>query len=131
MKEWLGIVVHHSASDDVSATTIDEWHKTRGFREIGYHFVIRQDGSIEPARSFESAGAHAKGRNTTHLVICLTGHFGKHSPTLEQLDSLTRLVKGLMNRYNINIIERHHEECPGEKFPWWYFIAQVKGDQWW
>jgi len=35
--EWEGIVIHHSASHGVSANTIDEWHRERGWRwESGY-----------------------------------------------------------------------------------------------
>ena len=122
---WRGVVIHHSASHDVSANTIDDWHKERGFKEIGYHFVIRQDGSIEPARDFKSAGAHALGRNTSHLGICLTGNFTSAAPSIEQLDSLIRLVRGLKSRYDIKSVEQHHENCPGEGFPWAFFIKQI------
>lgn len=125
---WQGIVIHHSASPDVPANEIDRWHKQRGWDEIGYHFVIRQDGSIEPSRNFNKAGAHAIGRNTTHLGICLTGNFMKFSPTDEQIHSLVLLVKGMKSRFSIptDKIERHHEECPGANFPWGSFISKIK-----
>ncbi len=123
--EWQGIVVHHSASHDVSANEIDRWHKEKGWAGVGYHFVIRADGSIEPARDWKTAGAHAYGRNSTHLGICLTGNFGNHAPTDEQMRSLVMLVKGIKTRFKIEKIEQHHEECPGKLFPWDNFIAQI------
>ena len=125
---WQGIVIHHSASHDASANEIDRWHTERGFAEIGYNFVIRFDGCIEPARDWKKAGAHARGRNTTHLGICLTGHFGNYAPTHEQLVSARRLVKGCMSRYGIPIekIEPHHQQCPGELFPWVEFIDSLR-----
>ena len=45
------IIIHCSATragQDFTATDIDRWHRQRGFRSIGYHFVIRLDGTIEP-----------------------------------------------------------------------------------
>ena len=47
------IIIHCSATragQDFTATDIDRWHRQRGFRSIGYHFVIRLDGTIEPGR---------------------------------------------------------------------------------
>lgn len=120
--QWQGVVIHHSASTDVSAAEIERWHLARGFKTIGYHFVIRADGAIELGRSWNQAGAHAAtpspSRNRTHLGICLTGHFGEHAPSVEQMDSLQRVLVGLRRRFSIAVLERHHEECPGRLFPW-------------
>lgn len=126
--DWKGIVVHHSASHDVSANEIERWHKQRNFRTIGYHFVIRQSGALEPARVFDQAGAHKRGYNASHLGICLTGRLHKHPPTLEQVTGLVRLTWGLMERFGIepeNII-KHHEQCPGKMFPWDFFMSEIK-----
>lgn len=98
-------VIHHTASPDVSAQTIDSWHKERGWDGIGYHYVIRADGSIESGRAIEKQGAHAKGRN--HMTgIVLTG-YDKFSEA--QISSLKNLIK----RLNITHIEPHHRDCPG------------------
>lgn len=98
-------VIHHTASHDVSASTIDQWHKERGWDGIGYHFVIRKNGSIHKGRPLTKLGAHAKGRN--HYVgIALTGF---DDFTQAQKDSLTRLIRDLGIRH----IEPHHEKCPG------------------
>jgi hypothetical protein len=99
-------VIHHSASPDVSAKVIDQWHKQRGFNGIGYHFVIRQNGKIEKGRSLAKNGAHAKGRNS-YIGICLTGY---DVFTVAQVKSLITLLNDL----GVNHIERHHEECPGK-----------------
>ena len=42
------IIIHCSATragQDFTAADIDRWHRARGFRSIGYHFVIRLDGT--------------------------------------------------------------------------------------
>ncbi len=97
-------VIHHTASHDVSAKIIDQWHKERGWDGIGYHYVIRKDGTIEKGRSISKKGAHAKGRN--HWIgIALTGY---DKFTTLQINSL----KKLLSDKNILYVERHHENCP-------------------
>jgi len=98
-------VIHHSASPDMSAKVIDKYHKSKGWKCIGYHFVIRTNGDIEKGRPLTMKGAHAKGRNN-YIGICLTGydHFTK-----AQIKSLCFLL----NKLGVSHIERHHEKCPG------------------
>lgn len=114
---WTGIVVHHTADNqDMTAKRIGEIHKReRGFDEIGYHYVIRADGSVEEGRSLGKPGAHAltgaaRSRNRSHIGIALTGtdHF-----TPAQEKSLQALVAKLRDRYKIRSVENHHEQCPG------------------
>jgi hypothetical protein len=53
------IVIHCSAvrpNQTSSAADINDWHKDRGFKCIGYHYVIRRNGEIElAARNGKSA----------------------------------------------------------------------------
>lgn len=61
------IVVHCSATkpvQDIGRKEIDIMHKERGFDEVGYHFIIRQNGVIESGRSLDKVGAHASGHNS-------------------------------------------------------------------
>ena len=55
------IIIHCSATragQDITAADIDCWHRARGFWSIGYHYVIRLDGTIEPGRDVTLDGAH-------------------------------------------------------------------------
>ena len=55
------IFIHCSAtppSMDISADDIRDWHLARGWSDIGYHAVIKRDGTIEAGRSEDRAGAH-------------------------------------------------------------------------
>ena len=126
--DWSGITIHHSASPDVSANEIDQWHKSRGWRGIGYHFVLRQNGDIEPGRPIDKQGAHARGRNGSHIGICLTGNLNEQLPHMEQLSSLLSLLSGLQSRYKISKdnIEGHHENCPGRFFPFDLIKSNLK-----
>lgn len=80
------IVIHHSASQDVSAAEIHRWHRQKGWSGIGYHFVVRLDGTIEKGRPIETVGAHAGPEgNFDSIAVCLTGDFTKAAAPAEQL----------------------------------------------
>src|SRR5688572_4775960 len=75
------IVVHCSATDDsqdIGVKEIREWHtqpypKGRGWSDVGYHRVIRRDGTVEEGRPIQSVGAHVQGHNHRSVGICLVG----------------------------------------------------------
>ena len=63
MKEVLYIVVHASSTrvnQKVTVEDIDRWHRARGWNGCGYHWVILQDGTIQPGRPENMASAHVK-----------------------------------------------------------------------
>ena len=73
------IIIHCSdttASQDIKASDIRQWHIERGWSDIGYHFVIRRDGLIDLGRDISTKGAHAKGHNHDSIVVCLVGGQG-------------------------------------------------------
>lgn len=115
------IVVHCSATratDDIGAKDIDRWHKQRGWFEIGYHYVIRRDGTIEKGRPDDKPGAHARGYNHKSLGICLAGGVAPNGKTPEnnftphQFASLATLLKQLKAKHpNAEILG--HRDLPG------------------
>jgi len=123
------IVVHHSASADVSAAEIHRWHRARGWSGIGYHYVIRKNGNIELGRPVDTVGAHTSGYNSTSIGICLTGNFMEETPSAEQLRALVGLIRYLEQQYGQLEINRHQDlsptACPGDKFPWKQFIQTL------
>ena len=104
-----GIVIHCSDSTFGSSILIDSWHRSNGWDNVGYNFVICNgkvenntylecmDGSIERGRDIDKSGAHAKGYNN-YIGICL---IGVNSFTDAQFKSLRILVKELMVKYSI------------------------------
>ena len=94
------IVLHHTASGDVSAHTVHDWHLSReGFGGIGYHYLIRADGGIERGRPEHVRGVHARRANVDSIGIGLTGNFETRPPTAPQLAALTRLIRDIRTRY--------------------------------
>ena len=120
------IIIHCSASTWGCVNAIREWHKNRGWRDIGYHFVILNskpqahlklnsvDGSIEQGRSLDEVGAHTKGYNDKSIGICLIGLNGQFSNL--QMVSLLRLLEDMLKLYELepNAIIGHYETESGK-----------------
>lgn len=97
------IIIHHSASP-VSTTVedIDRWHKDRGWRGIGYHYVCLQDGSIAEGRNINRAGAHTRGYNKDSIGLCITGNFENHHCPKPRFDKLMSFVAKLIDKHNLS-----------------------------
>lgn len=72
------LVIHCSATPitmDVGVYEIKQWHTSapRNWSDIGYHYVIRLDGTLERGRPVHRIGAHAKGYNRNSIGICIVG----------------------------------------------------------
>ena len=120
------IILHCSATKegkDFSLKDIERWHKERGFRKIGYHYVIDRDGTIEKGRKENEMGSHCFGHNNDSIGICYIGGLDtkgkpKDTRTTEQKKSLMELVVDIMSRYNLTIQDVHchneyaNKECP-------------------
>lgn len=128
------IIIHCAAtkpSMDIGVNTIRKWHvEERGWSDIGYHYIIRQDGTIEKGRDVNIAGAHARGHNASSIGICLVGGLTEDNrPSndfkLEQMISLRRLIVELKNKHAITSLIGHnevddHKTCPNfDVQKWW------------
>lgn len=101
------IVIHCSATKgDVSAATIRGWHKAQGWRDIGYHFVIRTNGAIERGRTEVTIGSHVAGWNAGSIAIVYAGGIGADGKpadtrTPAQKAAMAALVKELAAKYKL------------------------------
>lgn len=102
------IIVHCTATPegrDVTVEEIDAWHRKRGFKSIGYHYVIYLDGSIHKGREDDKIGAHCVGYNSRSLGVCYVGGLAKDGKTPkdtrteEQKESLRKLLRMLKTKY--------------------------------
>ena len=121
---WINkIIVHCSDSPymrDDSAKDIDAWHRQRGFRKIGYHYVVRLDGRIEKGREEWEMGAHCKKQNYCSIGVCYIGGRdtnGKHADTRTeaQKESLYALLSSLVEKYHCPVFGHRdfsNKACP-------------------
>ena len=104
------IVIHHTGDTDmdVSAATIHGRHKAQDWAGIGYHFVIRKDGTIERGRPEWAIGSHAYGENSHTIGIHVCGGFvGGIRPTTAQVEKVSMLVAALCDKYGIPCDRQH------------------------
>ena len=119
------IVIHCSAvrpGQQSSAKKIDEWHKDKGWKGIGYHFVVRRDGSVETGRPLWMIGAHVVGHNRHSIGICYEGGLNSagveaDTRTPEQVRALRQLVERMHACFPKALIVGHHDLNPGKKCP--------------
>jgi N-acetylmuramoyl-L-alanine amidase len=125
MRDINKIILHCSATregQDISTETIRGWHvNERGWSDIGYHYVILLDGTVDKARPVERQGAHVRGHNKGSIGICYVGGCDadmnpKDTRTDLQKDSLTELISYLMDSYEDATLHGHNEfsskACP-------------------
>jgi|AACY02.3.fsa_nt_gi Negative regulator of beta-lactamase expression len=118
------IIIHCTATkegQDVTAKQVDTWHRQRGWSGIGYHYLVRLDGTIESGRPLEQVGAHTLGQNKYSIGICYAGGLdskgnSKDTRTDQQKDALINLISDLKERFPSATIHGHREysnkDCP-------------------
>lgn len=121
------LIIHCTATPEGRKTTLEEvtlWHKKRGFRTIGYHFLIHLNGDISTGRPENEIGAHCKGYNSNSIGICYVGGVDsnfkpKDTRTHEQKLALNTLINKLKYKYPMATTHGHYEfskkACPSFK----------------
>lgn len=110
------IILH--CTDTPSDTTVDSiraYHKSFGWSDIGYHYLIASNGNCYYGRPVEKVGAHCKGHNKYSIGVAYIGK----SPTTLQLIGMAHICNILRRKYNISrgSISLHcdynpHKTCP-------------------
>lgn len=125
MRKITEIIVHCSATPegrDFTVADITRWHRQRGFRTIGYHYVVYRDGSVHTGRQEGEIGAHCTGHNAYSIGICYIGGLAadgktaKDTRTPEQRKALLMLLRRLRAKYPNAKIHGHRDfaakACP-------------------
>jgi N-acetyl-anhydromuramyl-L-alanine amidase AmpD len=110
---------------------IRAWHtRDRGWRDIGYHYLIDRNGAVATGRPVEQIGAHVQGRNTGTIGVCLIGGHGSSETdkfsqhfTAQQDAALRSLLADLRKRHGNVPVTGHNQyaakACPGFNVPTW------------
>lgn len=141
------IAIHCSATpatSNVDAAEIRRWHRARGFKDIGYHYVIKRDGTVEKGRPDDQPGAHEPKINARSLAVCLVGGsppvsslaykqgLGEDNYTAPQWVSLEKLVRSLTAKHPKAEVLGHRDvpgvrkACPSfDVRRWWARIQDA------
>lgn len=140
------IIVHCSdtyADMDIDVSDIRKWHKEeRGWKDVGYHFIITRSGKFQTGRDldndgdvFEEIGAHVAGMNATTIGICLVGGKGKDGKpennfTKQQMNVLAGLISMIQLKYPDATTHGHNEfsnkACPSFDVQKWKKKVNLK-----
>ena len=123
------IVIHCAdtpADMDIGAAEIRKWHVDgNGWRDIGYHYVIRRDGKVELGRPVSEPGAHVAGHNSRSIGICLVGGKPMANFTRQQFAALEALVIDLTRKHPQAAVKGHNDLDPSKPCP------MFDAAQWW
>lgn len=125
MREITEIIIHCTATPegrDYTVEQIREWHRQRGFADVGYHFIIHIDGSVDRGRPIAQMGAHCQGHNTNSIGVAYVGGLAsdnktpKDTRTDRQKASMRNLLRELHTQFPCATVHGHYEfakkECP-------------------
>ena len=108
------IIVHCTATPEGRDVTVDEirrWHvEEKNWSDIGYHWIVTLNGTLERGRPEHIQGAHAKGFNKNSIGLCYVGGVDKDmtpkdTRTKGQKETLKCILEDLKDRYpNAEII---------------------------
>lgn len=121
---------------------VKRWHvQDRKWRDIGYHYLIDRDGTVETGRALDQVGAHVQGHNTGTVGIALIGGHGSHERdqfgqhfTAAQDEALRELIADLRGRFPAIMRVTGHNQyaakaCPGFSVPEWLAAKPVPVSQ--
>lgn len=112
------VFIHCSASDNPEHDDIDvirDWHvHGRGWSDVGYHYFIKKDGTLQEGRPLERIPSAQKGHNTGSIAVCVSG---LEDFTEAQFDTLEDLCITIQNYYIERIRFRGHCEVSNKACP--------------
>jgi N-acetyl-anhydromuramyl-L-alanine amidase AmpD len=121
----------------IGAKEIDRRDREKQKFGIGYHFVIRRDGTIDRGRNVDEIGLHVRNYNDCSVGVCLIGgkdRSGSPAPSFshEQMAALRELLEDLLEDYpdakacGHADLEDAKAECPGFQVSTWFETGEVK-----
>ena len=118
------IIVHCTATPLDRAVTVDDidrWHKARGWKGIGYHYVVDLEGKVHVGRPLDQTGAHCLGHNAHSIGVCYVGGLDAQgrpadTRTPKQKEAIRKLIGMLQKKYpNAKVYGHRHfnnTACP-------------------
>lgn len=96
LSEW------QSLSEDASAEEINNFFKKKLSKSgIGYHYVVRKDGSIERGLPQWAKGSNESNQDWRSLNIVVCGKFRNEKMTKQQIETVSILLANLTSKYNL------------------------------
>lgn len=125
------LILHHSGTTTCTPDGVHSSHVGNGWAGIGYHYLVRKDGTIYRGRPEDTVGAHAYGANSHSIGVCFEGNYQEETDMpAAQLAAGQALVADIKRRWGITKVIGHKDvsgsttDCPGKYFP---FAEMISG----
>lgn len=112
------LIIHHSAGSNTNTNyeqvvrDIYLYHtEVNGWSDIGYNYLIAQDGTIFKGRDPDTGdqdnvrGAHFCGKNSSTMGVCLLGNYTTFPATDESIATLIDLLSWKLDKNGLNTFE--------------------------
>lgn len=112
------LIIHHSAGSNTNTNyervvrDIYLYHtEVNGWSDIGYNYLIAQDGTIFKGRDPDAGdqdnvrGAHFCGKNSSTMGVCLLGNYTTFPATDESITSLMNILSWKLDKNGLNAFE--------------------------
>ncbi|XP_011497199.1 PREDICTED: peptidoglycan-recognition protein SC2-like [Ceratosolen solmsi marchali] len=125
------VIIHHSATDTCTTRAVcqakirafQKYHMNdKKWKDIGYNFIIGEDGNIYEGRGWGKNGAHTIDYNNRSIGICIIGTYQNRIPNIVAIKAIKNLISYGVTTGNISnnyILIGHRQadstSCPGEK----------------
>ncbi|MCI3325437.1 peptidoglycan recognition protein [Escherichia coli] len=108
---------------------------TNGWSDIGYNFIVGEDGHVYEGRGWNHIGAHTQGYNSNGIAICVIGDFTNHVPNDAALNAVKQMISCAESNHKITAtytLKGHRDvgstACPGTAYynlihSWPHFVA--------
>ncbi|CAD1474526.1 unnamed protein product, partial [Heterotrigona itama] len=91
------VLIHHSDSDSCTTQAICQaknYHMdNKSWEDIGYNFLIGEDGNIYEGRGWSKHGSHSRPYNSKSIGICMIGNFNHHNPNAAAIKAVQDLIE--------------------------------------
>ena len=114
------LVIHHAAGNG-PVEGIHNYHLSKGWAGIAYHYYVRKDGTIYRGRPENMTGGHTTNWNWCSIGICFEGNFEQEYMSDAQFEAGRQLIADIVRRYPSITVWKHSSlqqtSCPGRNFP--------------
>ncbi len=114
------IVLHHTAGPPhQTPREIHDYHRSRGWGGIGYHYLVYSSGTVYKVRPITSVPACVRGMNRKCLCIAWVWDASKSPLTFAAEHATADLLQDLTKAYPWATVTTHRHldpdtECPGK-----------------
>lgn len=115
-------IIHH-ASGNGTVESIHNYHASKGWGGIGYHYYVRKDGSVYKGRPTTAVGCHCKaqGKNRVSIGVCFEGDFEKETMSEAQKQAGKELCQYIRTHHGLSKFAKHKDyantDCCGKNLP--------------